>query len=204
MKRGYHFLTILILAGALPGCTILVQERQTDGAPALRPAITFSDPVLNQRRIILFGEVTETAAEEVIQKLFYLDAQEDKPIDLYLMTAGGDLKAAFSVENAMQLIRSRVNTHAFSECNSAGAVLLAAGTGERVAFRGAMIVIHGFEIHGKPHEDYVEGTQAYYTAFWRHRAKLPAQWLPIPPNTLHFLTAEEALEYGVVDKIISR
>jgi hypothetical protein len=123
------------------------------------------------------------------------------------MTPGGDLKAAMSIENAMGLIRSRVNTYAFSDCSSGGAMLLAAGTGKRSAFRGAMIVVHGMKIDdnlAKEHKDYVDGLQAYYTAFWQQRARLPAQWLPIPLNTLHCLTAEQALEYGLIDTIIER
>lgn len=204
MKHLLFLLAILLLVGTFQGCTVLLQPSPGDAALS-RSSIDFADPVLNERRILLFGDISERAAEETIQKLFYLDEQKEAPIDLYLMTPGGELKAAMSIENAMRLIRSRVNTYALSECNSGGAMLLAAGTGERVAFRGAIIVMHGIKVvNGPPPKEYFNGVQAYYTAFWQQRARLPAQWLPIPPNALHFLTAEQALEYGLIDKIIDR
>lgn len=196
--------TLLTLVAS--GCTIIMQpDDSASTAPSRRP-IPFDDPVLNQRRIFLFGDVTKAMAEETVEKLFYLDGQGSKPIDLFIMTPGGDLKAAFSIENAMRLINSPVNTHALAECNSAGAVLLAAGTGERVAFRGAMIVLHGFQARGprKGKKEFIDGMQDYYTAFWRERARLPADWLPLPQNSLRFLTAEQALEYGLVDRIVAR
>jgi ATP-dependent Clp protease protease subunit len=204
MKRSAHFAALLLLAGAFQGCSILIQPDPAENTAKTAAPINFSDPVLNERRILLFGDITERVAQETIQKLFYLDAQTEAPIDLYLMTPGGDLKAAFAIENAMQILHSRVNTYAFAECNSGGAMLLAAGTGQRAAFRGAMIVIHGIQVHGKPPPDYFEGIQAYYTEFWRRRARLPAAWVPIPPNRTYVLTAEQAKAYGVVDKIIDR
>ena len=206
MKHIVHFLYALILAGFCQGCTIFVPPAQTS-APQSQPSVTFSDPVLSQLRILLFGDISQRMAEETIQKLFYLDGQQVAPIDFYLMTPGGDLKAAMAIENAFGLIRSRVNTYALSECSSGGAMLLAAGTGKRAAFRGAMIVVHGMKVDRnlrKEHKDYIDGIQAYYMAFWQQRARLPAQWLPIPLNTLHSLTAEQALEYGLIDTIIER
>jgi len=204
-----ELISVLLLAGLSQGCVINMTPEAKLGGDAVPPraAVNFSDPVLNQRRILLFGEITEAVAEQTIQQLFYLDAQKNDPIDMYLMTPGGDFSSTFAIENAMQLIHARINTYAFSECNSGGAVLLAAGTGERAAFRGAIVVIHGLDIQGKPSgefKEFVDGGHAYNTAFWRRRARLPSQWLPIPSKAVHVLTAEQALEYGVVDKIIDR
>lgn len=202
MKHTFTFSPVLLLlAWAFQGCTIVVPSPQTS-VPQSGSSVTFSDPVLNQRRILLFGEISERVAAETIQKLFYLDAQREAPIDLYLMTPGGDMKAALAIENTIRLIHSRVNTYALWECNSGGALLLAAGTGQRAAFRGAIILVHGLKVHGSPPNGYLDGIQAYYTTFWRQRAKLPAQWLPIPLNALHCLTAEQALEYGLIDRIL--
>lgn len=186
------------------GCTIVVAPKPSADDARQRFDGTTRREVLDRRQILLFGDVTAAVAERVVEDLFYLDTKNNQPIDLYLMTSGGDLKAAFTIENAMQMVRSPVNTYAFAECNSAGAMLLAAGTGRRVAFRGATLVIHGMKVRGKPPAEYVEFTQSYYTAFWRQRTRLPETWLPIPREKTHFLNADQALAYGIVDVVLDR
>ena len=97
-----------------------------------------------------------------------------------------------------------MNTYGLSECNSGGALLLAAGTGKRRAFHGAVIMVHGLKISGKPPPGFTERIQDAYTRFWRQRSRLPESWLPLPPGTEHILSAEQALEYGIVDEVIER
>jgi ATP-dependent Clp protease protease subunit len=186
------------------GCTIVMAPKSASEAGMPPAETTARHEVLDQRRILVFGDLTTVVAERVVRDLFYLDARNGEPIDLFLMTPGGELKAAFAIENAMQLVRSPVNTYAIAECNSAGAMLLAAGTGKRVAFRGATIVIHGMLVRGRPPADFVGLTQAYYTEFWRRRTRLPAEWLPIPRGHTHFLTAELAFNYGLIDELLDR
>jgi len=201
MRPIWYGLAAVLAASVFPGCTVLLNP-----GSATRPEARsdFSDPVLNQRRVFLVGHITEATGAEAIRQLLFLDAQNDQPIDLYLMTPGGDLNVAFAVVHTMGLMRSRVNTCALGECNSAGAVLLAAGTGLRQAFPDSIVVIHGMEANRHPPAQYVELTQASYTAFWRCRARLPGSWLPIPQGKLLFLTAQQALDYGVIDRIVAR
>jgi len=120
------------------------------------------------------------------------------------MTPGGDLKAVFAVVNTLEMIQSKVETYALGECNSGGAALLAAGTGEQLAFQDSTIVIHGLEMKRRPPARYVELTQEAYTAFWRQHAHLPEDWLPVPPGKLFILSAQEALDYGVIDRILPK
>lgn len=193
---------LAIAALALTGCTIVHNP-----APSSRPAVVRldpADPVLAQRRIFVVGDLTNLSAEETIRQLLVLDARSPEPIDLYLMTPGGDLKAAFAIVHVFETMRSLVNTWALGECNSGGAMLLAAGTGERRAFEDSTVLVHGMEYHGRPPAKYTESTQAAYTAFWRRRARLPEAWLPLPPGKLFVLTASEALEYGVIDRVLPR
>ncbi|MCC7373972.1 MAG: ATP-dependent Clp protease proteolytic subunit [Verrucomicrobiales bacterium] len=197
-----HAAAVLLLG--LSGCTI-VRAPRADSAPSPDQVESLSrQQALDQRRILIFGNLTVEVAERVIEDLFYLDAKSDQPIGLFLMTPGGDLKAAFAIDNALQLVRSPVNTVALAECNSAGAMLLAAGTGKRTAFRGATITIHGMLIKGKPPAEFIELTQSYYTEFWKRRTHLPNDWLPIPRGRTHFLTAELALKYGLIDELLDR
>jgi ATP-dependent Clp protease protease subunit len=196
-------LCLVATAGAvLSGCVYTPD-------PWLRPEratadlkVDFNDPLLNHRQIMLFGPIDQQTAELTIQKLLYLDKRGTDPIDLFLQTPGGEMKHAMAVEEVMRLIRCPVNTYALSECNSGGSLLLAAGTGKRRAFRGGLIVVHGLRIHGKPPPEYTEHLQDTYTKFWRKRTRLPEDWLPLPPQPNHVLTAEKALEYGLVDEIV--
>ena len=166
--------------------------------------VDFTDPVLNRRQILLFGPIDQRAAERTIQKLLFLDDQSHDPIDLYLQSPGGEFKHGMAISQTMRLLQSPVNTYALAECNSGGAHLLAAGTGKRRAFRGSVVIIHGLKIQGTPPSGLIEQIQDAYTRFWRERTHLPDSWLPMPTDVIHVLSAEQALEYGVVDEIIEK
>lgn len=166
--------------------------------------VDFTDPLLNRRQILLFGPIDQRAAELTIQKLLFLDGKGHDPIDLYLQTPGGELKHAMAIEQMIRLLQSPVNTYALSECNSGGAMLLAAGTGKRRAFHGAVVILHGLKIFGKHPAGFTERIQDGYTHFWRQRSRLPESWLPLPPDVIHVLSAQQALEYGLVDEVVER
>jgi ATP-dependent Clp protease protease subunit len=196
---------VAIVAALLQGCCMSQRTRQPEEAiPQPDARVDFTDPVLNRRQILQFGTLDQRAAELTIQKLLFLDGKSHDPIDLFLQTPGGEFKYAMAIEQTMRLLKSPVNTYALSECNSGGAMLLAAGTGKRRAFRGAVVVLHGLKISGQPPPGFVEEVQAAYTRFWRQRSRLPESWLPLPPGVIHVLSAEQALEYGVVDEVVER
>jgi ATP-dependent Clp protease, protease subunit len=204
MAKRCLMLSIVGLAALLPGCYFprLQSVGATDGpADAI---VDFNDPVLNHRQILLFGMLDQRTAEITIQKLLYLDAKNHEPIDIYLQTPGGEFKDAMAIEQTMRLIQSPVNTYAMSECNSGGVVLLAAGTGKRRAFHGAVVIVHGMKIVGQAPADLIDRVQDAYTDFWRQHAKLPEAWLPLPRDIMHVLSAEQALEFGLVDEVITK
>jgi len=199
-------LALCALAALLSsGCSLrlLDSPRFVQSASPASP-VDFTDPVLNRRQILLFGDIDDRVAERTIQKLLFLEGKSHEPIDLYLMTPGGEFKSALAIEHVMRSIKSPVNTWALSECNSGGALLLAGGTGKRKAFRGAMVVVHGMVVRGKVPVEMTKQIQDSYTRFWRAHARLPEGWLPLPPGTVHVLPAEQALEYGLVDEIVER
>jgi ATP-dependent Clp protease protease subunit len=166
--------------------------------------VDFTDPLLNRRQIFLFGAINQRVAELTIQKLLFLDGKSHDPIDLYLQTPGGEVKSAMAIEQTIRVLQSPVNTYALSECNSGGALLLAAGTGKRRAFQGALVVLHGITIYGKAPPEFTKHLQDGYTQFWRRRARLPDSWLPLPLGSERILTADQALEHGIVDEIIGK
>lgn len=83
-------------------------------------------------------------------------------------------------------------------------MLLAAGTGKRRAFQGAVVILHGLKVSGKPPPELIDRIQDSYTHFWRQRARLPDSWLPMPRGILHVLSAEQALKYGIVDEVVEK
>lgn len=166
--------------------------------------VDFTDPVLNNRKILLFGTISKQESESVIQKLLFLDSKSHAPIDLYLVTPGGELQYALAIYQTMQHINSPINTYALSECYSGGALLLAAGTGKRRAFQGAVILIHGLHVSGKLSSPLLKAFQSNYTEFWRKRSHLPQSWLPLPFNSVHVLSPEQALQYGIIDQVINK
>ena len=202
------FIILLPVAGLgvlLQGCYTPQQAREPEKTVSQADArVDFTDPVLNRRQILLFGKIDQRAAELTIQKLLFLDGKSHDPIDLYLQTPGGETKSAMAIEQTIRLIQSPVNTCALSECISGGALLLAAGTGKRRAFHEAVIMIHGLTFSGKPPPEFMERIQEAYTHFWRKRTRLPDSWLPLPFGIKHVLSAEQALEYGIVDEIVDK
>jgi ATP-dependent Clp protease protease subunit len=200
---NYRFMILIaVLAAAMQGCYTVDQPDQTISPADTR--VDFNDPVLNHRQILLFGPLDQQAAEITIQKLLFLDAKSHDPIDLYLQTPGGQIKHGMAIEEIIRIIKSPVNTYALSECNSGGAMLLAAGTGKRHAFHGAIIILHGLKVSGTPPAGFIDLIQGAYTDFWRKHSKLPEAWLPLPFNIIHVLSAEQALEYGIVDEVVAR
>ena len=196
---------IAVLGGLLEGCS--TPQGAADPGKTILQAdarVDFTDPVLNRRQILLFGPIDQRMAELTIQKLLFLDGKSHAPIDLFLQTPGGELKSAMAIEQVLSLIKSPLNTYALSECNSGGTMLLAAGTGKRRAFRGAVFIVHGLLVSGKPPPGLTERLQDAYTHFWHKRSRLPDSWLPLPPGIEHVLSAEQALEYGLVDEIVER
>jgi ATP-dependent Clp protease, protease subunit len=166
--------------------------------------VDFTDPVLNQRRVLLVGPIDQQKAEFTINRLLYLDGKTNAPIDFFIQTPGGEMKSTCAIEQVMRLMRSPVNTYALAECNSGGAMLLAAGTGKRRAFEGSVLVIHGITMRGTPPQGFVEKLEVELNAFWRTHARLPETWFPLTGATNHVLTAAEALSYGLVDEVVKR
>lgn len=194
----------VIMALAVAGCRtqLPLSERSQQQPQHESEAVDFGDALLNQRKILVMGPLDDRAAEATIQKLLYLEARSPQPIDLYIQTPGGEFKAAKAITYIMRNLRCPVNTYALSECNSGGAVLLAAGTGKRRAFKGAVIVVHGVKVRGNPPAKFTEEVMKAHDEFWRERAKLPQEWMPIAPGKEYVLSAEEALKYGIVDEIL--
>lgn len=161
------------------------------------------DPLLSQRRIVVTHAINERTAREIVERLLYLDGRDpEKPIDLYLSSPGGWTVSAFTIIDAIRLVRAPVNSWAVGGCYSACAMVLAAGTGRRVATRDAILMVHA----GEPGEDEPQSfdrlDSARIVALWREVARLPEDWYPLEDGEEHYLTARQAMGYGLIDAVV--
>jgi ATP-dependent Clp protease protease subunit len=220
IERGLRWLALLAAAAACGALTwFVVALRQdlddpywfvqnwvdaaVDAGGAAAP-IDPKDPLLAQRTIVVTSSINERAAAHVIPRLQYLARLDPPaPIDLIVTTTGGWRDSAFAIIDTMRTIAPPVNTWAIGGCYSAGTLIVAGGTGRRIATPGALLMVHAnLEDADEPFAQ--ESRElAREERFWQEHAKLPADWA-LDSDTSYYLTAEEAKQYGVVDEIRER
>ncbi len=164
--------------------------------------VSADDPLLATRTIVVTHGINERTAADVIARLLVLDARDPGvPIDVVMSTQGGWVDAAFAIVDVMQSLESPVNTWAVGGCYSAGTLIVAAGTGQRVASENALLMVHA-NLDPPPADGTWESLeQARYEALWRQVATLPEAWYPMTFDRTHYLGPEDALRYGLVDDI---
>ena len=169
--------------------------------------------LLNDRIIFLGEEVNATTAGLVVAQLLYLEAQDpDKDIQLYINSPGGSITDGMAIYDTMQYVKCDVSTICIGMAASMGAFLLAAGTkGKRMALPNAEIMIH------QPSA----GTQGQITDMAIHLKRLeiikkrmsqiladntgkPLDVVTADCERDNFMSAAEALEYGLIDKVLDK
>ena len=169
--------------------------------------------LLNDRIIFLGEEVNATTAGLVVAQLLYLEAQDpDKDIQLYINSPGGSITDGMAIYDTMQYVKCDVSTICVGMAASMGAFLLSAGTkGKRIALPNAEIMIH------QPSA----GTQGQITDMAIHLRRLeiiktrmnrilsentgkPIEVVTADCERDNFMTAQEAMEYGLIDKVIDK
>ena len=169
--------------------------------------------LLNDRIIMLCDEVNDQTASLVVAQLLYLEAQDpDKDIQFYINSPGGSVTAGMAIYDTMQYIKCDVSTICVGLAASMGAFLLAAGAkGKRLALPNAEIMIH------QPSA----GTQGQITDMAIHLKRLevvksrmnrilaentgkPIEVVTADCERDNFMTAQEAMEYGLIDKVIDK
>lgn len=168
----------------------------------------------NTRCIFLNGILDKEVGSALCALLFYYDTQNYSDISLYINSPGGDASALAQVYDAMQLIKSPIQTICMSKAYSAAAVILAAGTnGKRVAFKNSNIMIHGiqcvFPIIGDHDQT---GSKNYYNFLVENNDSIMKMLAHHTGKTLAvikqdckkdvWLTPKQALNYGIIDSII--
>ncbi|RLG52443.1 MAG: ATP-dependent Clp endopeptidase proteolytic subunit ClpP [Thermoproteota archaeon] len=169
--------------------------------------------LLSDRLIFLTGEINDDKADIIIAQLFYLESQDpEKDIYFYINSPGGAVTAGLAIYDTMRYISCDVATICIGQAASMAAVLLAAGTkGKRMALPNARMMIHqplggaqgqasDLEIQVKEInriKNRLNEILAYHTG-------QPIEVIRKDTDRDFFLTAEEAVKYGLIDKVITR
>ena len=169
--------------------------------------------LLNDRVVFLCDEVNDTTASLVVAQLLYLEAQDpDKDINLYINSPGGSVSAGMAIFDTMNYIKCDVSTICIGMAASMGAFLLAAGAkGKRIALPHSEIMIHqplggmqGQASDIKIHSDHILRTRETLNKILAERTGKSLDVIEKDTDRDNFLTAEEALEYGLIDKVIEK
>lgn len=167
--------------------------------------------LLNDRIVFLSEEVNDTNASLVVAQLLYLEAQDpEKDIQLYINSPGGSVTAGMAIYDTMQYVKCDVSTICVGMAASMGAFLLSSGAkGKRIALPNAEIMIHqpsggaqgqvtDIQIHAQRILDMKKRLNQILAA---NTGKTVEQ-ITADCERDHFLTSEEAKDYGIVDKVI--
>lgn len=172
--------------------------------------------LLSDRIIFLGEEVTDTSAGLVIAQMLFLEAQDpEKDIQLYINSPGGSVTAGFAIYDTMQYIKCDVSTICIGLAASFAAFLLAAGAkGKRIALPNAEIMIHQPAIHGNGVQGQVTEIEIVSEQMKKSKQKLNQILADNTGKTVeeigrdterdNYMTADEALQYGLIDKIIEK
>lgn len=169
--------------------------------------------LLKERLIFMVGTIDDSVANLVIAQLLFLESENpEKDIHLYINSPGGHVTAGLAIYDTMQFIRPDISTLCLGQAASMGAVLLAAGSpGKRLVLPNSRVMIHqpsgGFqgqasdiEIHAKEMSKIRERLN---TILAKHTSQ-PVRRIAKDVERDYFLSAQEACEYGLVDKVIEK
>jgi ATP-dependent Clp protease protease subunit len=167
--------------------------------------------LLKDRIIFLGEEVNETTASLVVAQLLFLESEDpNKDINMYINSPGGSVTAGMAIYDTMNYIKSDVSTICIGMAASMGAFLLAGGTkGKRYALPNAEIMIHqpsggsrGMASDMKIVADQILKTKAKLNEILAANTGKPIDVIEKDTDRDNYMTAKEALEYGIIDSII--
>ena len=167
--------------------------------------------LLNDRIVMLTEEVNDTSASLVVAQLLYLEGQDPtKDISLYINSPGGSVTAGMSIYDTMQYIKCDVSTICMGMAASMGAFLLAAGAkGKRMALPNSDIMIHqpsggaqGQATDILIHANHIARTKKKLNEILAERTGQPLEVIERYTERDNFMSAQEAADYGLVDKVI--
>ncbi len=169
--------------------------------------------LLEDRIVFLCDEVNDATASLVVAQLLFLEAQDpDKDINLYINSPGGSVSAGLAIYDTMNFIKCDVSTTCIGMAASMGAFLLSSGAkGKRYALPNSEIMIHqplggtrGQATDIKIHADHILKTRSRLNAILSKNTGKTLEEIERDTERDNFLSADEAAEYGLVDKVIDK
>ncbi len=169
--------------------------------------------LLNDRIVMLSGEVNDAAASLVVAQLLYLEGQDsEKDISLYINSPGGSITAGMAIYDTMQYIKCDVSTICIGLAASMGSFLLSSGAkGKRLALPNSEILIHQPLLGGlqgqasdiKIHADHIIRIRSRMNQLMAQQTGQSLEQIERDTDRDHYMTAQEACEYGLVDRVIA-
>jgi ATP-dependent Clp protease protease subunit len=172
--------------------------------------------LLKDRIIFLGGPISDDVANVIVAQLLFLEAEDpEKDIALYINSPGGSISAGMAIYDTMQYVRSDIQTICIGNAASMGAFLLAAGAaGKRTALLNSEILIHqpiiaGGGLSGQATEIEIHTRQLLkikdkMNRILAERTGQPLERIRQDTDRDHYMTAEEAKEYGIVDRVMEK
>ncbi len=172
--------------------------------------------LLSDRIIFLGEEVNDASASLIIAQMLFLEAEEpEKDIKLYINSPGGSVSAGFAIYDTMQYVKCDVSTICIGLAASFGAFLLAGGAkGKRIALPNAEIMIHQPAVHGngiqgqatdiKITSDHIQKSKKRLNTILAENTGKSIEEAAAATERDNYMTAEEALDFGLIDKIIDK
>ena len=168
--------------------------------------------LLKDRIVFLGTEIDDGVANAVIAQLLFLESQDkEKDITMYINSPGGSVTAGLAIYDTMQYIQPRVSTVCIGMAASMGAVLLAAGAaGKRFALPNAEVMIHqvlggvkGQASDIKIHAERILAVRENLNEILAKHTGQPVKTVATDTERDNFMTAKEAMKYGLIDKVIN-
>ncbi|MBQ8533112.1 MAG: ATP-dependent Clp endopeptidase proteolytic subunit ClpP [Clostridia bacterium] len=169
--------------------------------------------LLNDRIIMLHDQVDDASASVIIAQLLYLEGQDpEKDISFYINSPGGSVSAGLAIYDTMQYIKCDVSTICMGMAASMGAFLLSSGAkGKRFALPNSEIMIHqplgqakGQATDILIHANHIEKTRANLNKILSENTGKPLEVIQRDTERDNFMSAAEAAEYGLIDKVITK
>ena len=169
--------------------------------------------LLNDRIIMLNGQVDDASASVIVAQMLYLEGQDpDKDISFYINSPGGSVSAGMAIYDTMQYIKCDVSTICIGMAASMGAFLLSAGAkGKRFALPNSEIMIHQplGQAQGQAtdiliHANHIQRTKDNLNRILSENTGKPLEIIQQDTDRDNFMSAGEAAEYGLIDKVISK
>ncbi len=169
--------------------------------------------LLNDRIVFLSDEVNDTTASLVVAQMLFLEAQDpDKDISFYINSPGGSVTAGMAIYDTMQFIKCDVSTICIGMAASMGAFLLSSGTkGKRFALPHSEVMIHqplggarGQASDIQIQAEQILKTKATLNRILAENTGKPLEIIERDTDRDNYMTAEEAMQYGLVDKVLAK